>query len=135
MRGADDLNIKIAEHPVHQKEKPFSVSLIGDNQNESFSILPADLLYLEAADNYVRIFYQKNGAVADVLLRSTLKKMEQQLAGYPQLFRCHRTYIVHLDQVERVSGNAQGYKLHLKNCSALVPVSRSLNAEIDKRLS
>lgn len=133
-KGADDLNTKITEYPKVKTDPPTELTLVGDNQNESFSILPFSILYLESADNYVRVFYQKDGTIADTLLRSTLKKMEQQLADYPQLFRCHRTYMVNLDQVERVSGNAQGYKLHLKKCEVLIPVSRSLNAEIDKRL-
>ena len=134
-KGADDLNTKITEHSKVSSNQPTALTLTGDNQNESFSISPTNIFYLESADNYVRIFYQKDGAIADMLLRSTLKKMEQQLADFPRLFRCHRTYMVNLDQVERVSGNAQGYKLHLKNGEVLIPVSRSLNAEIDKRLN
>ena len=60
--------------------------------------------------------------------------MEKQLSDLPQFFRCHRTYLVNLDRVGHVSGNAQGYKLHLEGIDNLVPVSRSLNEEINLRL-
>jgi hypothetical protein len=41
---------------------------------------------------------------------------------------------VNLPAVEHVSGNAQGYKLHLKNVQELVPVSRNLNAQLTEQL-
>ena len=132
-KGADALNEKIAGHTEAIIKSQPAIQLTGDNQNETFSLHPADLLYIETADNYVRIFHQKNKQIAYQLLRSTLKKMEQQLDGHDQFFRCHRTYLVNLNKVKQVSGNAQGYKLHLENCDALIPVSRSLNGEIVQR--
>lgn len=130
--GAEKLNTHL--HPKKIAPKP-QLTLSGDNQGEELSFSPSDLLYLEASDNYVRVFFEKNEALEKVLLRSSLKKMEGQLSEHPQFFRCHRTYLVNLDRVEEVSGNAQGYKLHLAGTESLVPVSRSLNEEINRRLS
>lgn len=56
--------------------------------------------------------------------------MEENLAEFPEFYRCHRTYIVNLQKVKHISGNAQGYKLHLENIDTLIPVSRSLNEGI-----
>ncbi len=131
---AESLNTKIAIHAIKENKDEPMIELRGDNQNEQLNLNPADLLYLEAADNYVKVFARKNGILEKNMLRSTLKKMESQLEEHDQFFRCHRTYIVNLNKVEQVSGNAQGYKLHLKELEDLIPVSRSLNAEIDRRL-
>lgn len=131
--GADQLNTKITDHPINDDAAIPTVTLQGDNQNELLEILPSALLYLEAADNYVQVYFQKKGATENYMLRSTLKKMEDQLDGHPQFFRCHRTYIVNLNKVNHVSGNAQGYKLHLENSDKLLPVSRSMNEEIVER--
>jgi DNA-binding LytR/AlgR family response regulator len=60
--------------------------------------------------------------------------VEEALAPYPQFFRCHRAYIVNLAAVEHVSGNAQGYKLHLKDVAELIPVSRNLNSVLSSKL-
>lgn len=106
------------------------VLLEGDNQNERLRLLPSQVSHLAAADNYVQVFFQENGEMKNRMLRSTMKKMEEQLAGSPVFYRCHRTFIVNLDKVRRVSGNAQGYRLHLSDLDLAVPVSRALNEEI-----
>jgi DNA-binding LytR/AlgR family response regulator len=41
--------------------------------------------------------------------------------------RCHRSYVVSRAAIERVSGNAQGYKLHLAAGQVVVPVARKYN--------
>ena len=110
------------------------VVLAGDNQNETLRLDAAQILYLSAADNYVQVFYLENAAVKNRILRGTLKKMEDALSGFPRFFRCHRTYIVNLDKVTGVSGNAQGYRLHLDGVEATVPVSRNLNEAIRSKL-
>lgn len=121
-------------HPpaVHSAE-PF-LEFTGENQGELLKIRPDDLLFLEAADNYVQFYFEENGALKQRLLRGTLRRFEEILGAYPRFYRCHRTYIVNLDRVERISGNAQGYKLHLRGAGQPVPVSRSLNDEIRTRL-
>ncbi len=109
------------------------VVLQGDNQGEMLR-LPADQIhYLAAADNYVQVFYFENGLMKSRILRTTLKKMEDALADHPQFFRCHRTYLINLDKVQQVSGNAQGYRLQLQGLEETVPVSRNLNAVIQSR--
>jgi hypothetical protein len=107
------------------------LTLYGDNQGEVFSFALNDLLYIEADDNYITVVCvgQKR------TLRGTLRKAEQALAHCPQVYRCHRAFLVNLDQVCKLSGNAQGLKLHLEDTEVLIPVSRSLNQEIKARLN
>lgn len=112
-----------------------SVVLAGDNQNETLRLDAAQILYLSAADNYVQVYYLENDALKSRILRGTMKKMEDALSAFPRFFRCHRTYIVNLDQVSRVSGNAQGYRLHLDGVEASVPVSRNLNETVREKLT
>lgn len=108
--------------------------LRGDNQKEEFSLLTEELFFISSADNYVSVQYQLNGTQKSVLMRSTLKKMEEQLAGYSMFFRCHRMYLVNLQLVTSVSGNAQGLKLHLAGLEEPVPVSRSLTETVKNKL-
>ena len=60
--------------------------------------------------------------------------MEDALVDNDIFFRCHRAYIINLDKVEQVEGNAQGYKLKVRGTEERVPVSRSLNKEFSDRL-
>ncbi|NTS39597.1 LytTR family transcriptional regulator [Flavisolibacter sp. BT320] len=111
-----------------------AIVLRGDNQKEEVSVQPQNLLYLSAADNYVTVHFLESGKPATQLLRGSLKKMEEQLAGQSAFFRCHRTYIVNLQQVHTVSGNAQGLKLHLDGQEEPIPVSRSLTDVVKEKL-
>lgn len=111
------------------------IELSGDNTGEKLSIPLSNLLYINAADNYIRIFYTDGTTTRSSILRSTLKKTEESLASFPQFFRCHRTYLVNLQKVKHISGNAQGYKLHLDEIEEPVPLSRSLNNSIAQKLS
>lgn len=120
------------QHPVEQQDS--IVTLYGDNQNEMLTLNIQHLLYLEADDNYVEVVFISDDALTRKVLRAPLKKMEEYLAPWPFFFRCHRAFIVNLQQVDQISGNAQGYKLHLFNCPELIPVSRTLNNIIREKL-
>ena len=113
---------------------PEHIIFTSENGKEQFVVLPREIRYITAADNYVRIYFIKDDQPATHLLRNTLRKAEDVLSPFPQFFRCHRTYIVNLKTVQHVSGNAQGYKLHLQGVSAIIPVSRNLNTQLTKLL-
>ncbi len=112
-----------------------AIHLQGENQGENLTLTTDQLYYLAAADNYVQVFYADQAQVKNRMLRTTLKKMEDALAAHPQFFRCHRTYLVNLDKVLQVSGNAQGYRLQLMDQQETIPVSRNLNDVIQKRMA
>lgn len=107
--------------------------LIADNEKDQITLTPADLLYVESSDNYCTVVYLKEGQPVKPLLRSSLGRLEAQIAQ-PRIVRCHRSYVVNLDRVERVTGNAQGYKLHLRNGQFQIPVARKYNDSLVSQL-
>jgi DNA-binding LytR/AlgR family response regulator len=114
-----------------------SIKLIAENEKDSIEILTENLFYIESSDNYSTVFFEKSGTPPEAklqkeLLRSSLTRLESQIS-HENIVRCHRSYIVNLDKVEKVTGNAQGYKLHLKSPELLVPVARKYS-EIVERL-
>jgi len=115
--------------------KTNTVTLESETNAENLTLDPAELIYIQSSDNYVTVFYLKDNSTTSSLLRNTLKSIDNQLDSYPQFFRCHKSYIVNLDKVEHISGNAQGFKLHLKNIEERIPVSRSHNNTIKDRLT
>ena len=130
----EDIQAEEANVPAQTLSAEPTIELRGDNQKESLSVLPDDLAFLSSADNYVRVQYLENGKPRSMLMRSTLKKMEEQLGTYPHFFRCHRMYLVNLQLVASVSGNAQGLKLHLMGLDETIPVSRNLTETVKNRL-
>jgi hypothetical protein len=113
--------------PPVQVETP--LTLISDNERDIVTLDAAQLLYIESSDNYCTVVYQKENQLVKPLLRSSLSRMEGQI-NLPRIVRCHRSYVVNLDRVERVTGNAQGYRLHLANGMLQIPVSRQYNATL-----
>jgi DNA-binding LytR/AlgR family response regulator len=74
--------------------------------------------------NYVSVCFQKDGISQKELLRNTIKNLETQIQS-SVLIRCHRSFMVNSDLIEKVEGNAQGLRLNLKNLEDFeVPVSR-----------
>ncbi|MEO1625187.1 MAG: LytTR family DNA-binding domain-containing protein, partial [Bacteroidota bacterium] len=105
------------------------LTLTSDNGKDQFELPASQLLYLQAADNYVEIHYKTEEQTAKYILRNSLQKLADQLPSN-SIRRCHRSYLVNLQYVERISGNAQGYKLHLLADSIAIPVSRSKSKDI-----
>lgn len=62
----------------------------------------SDMVYLvEAADNYVTIFYLVNDKLEKMMIRNSLRNMEWRYADYG-LMRCHRSYMVNIKHIQMV---------------------------------
>lgn len=114
-------------HPL-QKQSDALILLKGEGQSESLSIHASKILFLQAADNYCEIYFDDGRQMQHRIFRSTLKQLEDQLTSFPEFLRVHRSYMVNTQRVDRISGNAQGFRLHLGTME--VPVSRGMNATI-----
>ncbi len=121
-----------AGNSVDKEEiKEVYLKLVAENEKDFLELKDRDLLFIESSDNYSTVFYTQDGALQKVLLRSSLTRLENQI-NQPAIVRCHRSYIVNLAQVEKVTGNAQGYKLHLRPVELTVPVARKYSGIVDK---
>ena len=90
-----------------------------------FSLKVHDLLYLEAADNYVFIHYQDQNRKAKYMIRNSLKYMEPGLKE-TGVVRCHRSYMVNFERVKIIKKEKDGLVIELdipeKNT---IPVSKT----------
>lgn len=126
---------QIKTQPKQPKSKPAVVCIPTENKEEDFEIQAEDLLYIQTSDNYLEIFYLENNLISKKLIRNTLKSVSEVLEDdFPQFFRCHKSYLVNLHQVKHISGNAQGYRLHLFYGNELLPVSRQNNSIIKEKI-
>ena len=105
-----------------------ALTFTADNGKDTLTLPLAAVRYLEAADNYCTIWHvpAPDQPLARGLLRASLSRLAAQAAAQApgQFTRVHRSYLVGLAQVTRVSGNAQGYRLHLPGAEP-VPVGRT----------
>lgn len=111
-----------------------TIHFSSDNETDYIEAEADKVYFITAADNYIKINILEEKGFTTKLLRSTLKRTENDLAAYPNFYRCHRAYIVNLEKVDAISGNARGLKLTLKNSPEEIPVSRTLNDEIKEKL-
>jgi len=110
----------------NQKSTSQKIIIHAENPANDLEIETSNLIYITSANNYVDIFYLKEKDVKHVMLRNTLKNVEEDLQEYPNFCRCHKGYIVDLKKVIKISSGVSGLKLRLNEIEDTIPVSRAL---------
>ena len=84
-----------------------------------------NLLYIEAQKNNVSVCYINNDKIATAEIHTTLAAVLDDLQTYQNIFQCHRSFVVNLNNITSAQGNSNGYQLKLGTCPTTVPVSRT----------
>lgn len=124
----------LTEKITHLEQKKETIQLTDENGNPAFEVTADNLVFIQAASNYVEVHYLENDNLKKVLIRNSLSKIEKQLP-FDYFKKCHRSYLANLNLIEKITGNAQGYRLHFPFSKEItVPVSRSKGKELMKVL-
>ena len=102
-----------------------------DEKNEvRFSLSSEKIVYIESSDNYCVIKYINNENLYEFMLRSTLKKLSEELADTP-IKRCHRSFMINFEHVAslRKDGAEISLEFDIKGIKE-IPVSKSYNDKI-----
>ena len=83
------------------------------------------LLYIEAQKNNVSACYLRDGIPTSVEIHTTLSAVVDELREYQNIFQCHRSFVVNVNNITQAKGNSNGYQLRLGTCTTIIPVSRS----------
>ena len=125
LAAAAELSSFIQTDEKYQETEPELIKIQSEGVNDDIIVKDSELLFIEAQGNYVSIVYFHNQKVQRNLIRATMKRIEESLSSYNYIFRCHRAYIVNLNQIVDISGNSQGICLKLKYSDHILLVSRS----------
>jgi hypothetical protein len=107
-----------------------AVTLAGTT-SESITLPIDDLLYIESVGNYVKVCYlDADRKPALQMLRATSKQMEETLKEYSMVVRCHRAFLVNLQQVEKIVSQSGTMQLKMRHTGDTLPVSRSNTAQV-----
>jgi two-component system LytT family response regulator len=100
---------------------PTQNSRVVVKNGSKIKIIPAaDILYLEAADDYVKIHTQEGA----FLKNKTMSYFEETLD--PALFvRSHRSYIINIQEITRIDQNEKDSHIALLRTGIKIPVSRN----------
>lgn len=122
----------IGKHPG--SDPPRFIHFKDENGETKLTIQLSDLLYIEASENYVTIHFLNPSQPGRVLLRNSMKRMEEQLSGYP-VIRCHRSYLVNLDRIKLAKKTKTGMVVELSSPVVIrLPVSETYKSNVFKTL-
>ncbi|MDR2361158.1 MAG: LytTR family transcriptional regulator DNA-binding domain-containing protein [Prevotellaceae bacterium] len=124
----------LKEHRVETAPRQ-TISFYDEKGDLRLSVTREHLLYIEAADNYVNIWYLNKNTLTKLLLRNSLKTIEKYLEN-TQVIRCHRSYIVNLETVHVIRRQKDG--IYMEFGIPLVPdipVSRKYDEKISRWFS
>jgi tetratricopeptide (TPR) repeat protein len=119
---------EVLSHHLKNIEQPAEDNLItikSDKTKEEVKFLESELQYIKAKGNYSEIHFIKNSVAEKKMMLVSLKIVEEKLKSVKNLVRCHKSYIINIRRIVRISGNSQGYKLHFEKINDKIPVSRS----------
>lgn len=131
LKSAQLLNQKLIE------KREQSLKLIhfeSEYKNDEITLNPESIAVIKSADNYVEIYYEREGTPRRHIIRSTLNRAETTTHDCGFLFRCHRSFIVNIRRITEVQGNSQGYTLYIENLDFPVQVSHMYITEFKKLL-
>ncbi len=118
-------NMRLTAELKKQSEKPPKTTGKSSAKNS--------FIYAEAIGNYLRRYELRDEVIESTVVRSTLGSLLIELEN-ERIIRCHRSYVVNLERVKKVTGNAQGLKLKLGYELPEVPVSRKMVGEVRRLL-
>lgn len=82
------------------------------------------IVYVEALGNYITVVYDNQG-IKKFTIRESLRNLEQKIIQTKTIYKPHRSYLLNIGYIFKVSGDAQGLKVHFRNIDHIVPVSRN----------
>jgi len=116
---------EIAKYDLNEK-----IVLRAENQKIALRSFDNELVMIKSEGNYVEVFYESKNQLQKELIRNSLKAIEEQLSKKPSFYRCHKQYIINLNHIQKVNGNARNLELIIEHLDAPVPVSRSKSEEL-----
>jgi len=114
----------IMEQPETVSQRPM-IHLRDEKGVLRLSLKHADLLCMQASDNYVTVFYQAQEKLTKYMLRNTLRTLEEEFRK-EAIIRCHRSWLVNIEKVKLIRREKEGLLLELDSIPpSSVPVSRT----------
>ncbi len=118
-------NLIVQKQTYRKNRKPSDIVNLTTNTSETLSFDPQDLSFIESSDNYSTIHWHESGVLQNKILRATLKNIEDQLASFDYILRCHKSFIINMNEELIITGNAKGHFFESPYLPVRIPISRS----------
>lgn len=112
-----------------------TLPFLDDKKSLKLAVTANAVLYIEAADNYVNIFYLNNDKIVRFPLRNSMRAIEQ-ICEANNIVRCHRSYYVNLRKVRAIQKGQDGLFAELTYAAAPhIPVSVTYSETVTGKFS
>lgn len=98
----------------------------GKNKNEFVETTIQNLVYIQSMGHYLK-FYLKceiNNKVEVQIIRNSTNSIKEETGKLKDLFKCHRSYVINVNEIKSIEGNSQKALLVLKRVKDKIPISR-----------
>jgi uncharacterized membrane protein YidH (DUF202 family) len=120
---------------AHNEPAAGQVKISSDSGKEQVSLLVSDLLFIKSEGNYITVGYLRNGRMTKTMLRNTMKYAADLMEPYTYILQCHRSWLVNLGRIKKVSGNSQGLRLVVEGFDEEIPVARNQSASFRQKIT
>jgi len=129
LQVVEELTLKV-NRPVTTE----TVNISDENGKVVLSLASKNILYFKSEDNYTLLYYKVDSHLKKELIRTTLKKLEQEL-GHPNFIRIHRSYMINSQNLVSASKTSRGYQVNMELASeTALPVSATYQRDFEDRL-
>lgn len=108
-----------------EEQKEINITIHDTNVRGNDLSIPINcLLYIEAQKNNISVCFLKDDKPTFVEVHTTLSTVVEELKDYENIFQCHRSFVINVNNITSARGNSNGYQLRLGSCTNSIPVSR-----------
>lgn len=126
---SDEINKKLKDHKeILDKIIYFN----SDYQKDSLAIKVNLLLFIRSANNYIEVFWKEGDSVKNQMVRCSMAYAEELLKEHKFIVKCHRSFMVNINHIDRFEGNLQGYKLYFEKIDFSIPVSKNFASKLQE---
>ena len=114
----------------HFIDSDINLTISGLNKDEVVTFNSKDFIYAKSDGHYIKMFYLvcstnlERPMVKSILIRNSMKSMENELLKVLHILRVHNSFFVNLKMVKYYRGNTKGGLLVLTLLNIKVPVSK-----------
>jgi DNA-binding LytR/AlgR family response regulator len=111
-----------------------NVTINDEKGKAAMNIAVRNIVYFKSEDNYILLYYKQDQELKKELIRTNLKKLEQEV-DLPNLVRIHRSYMINSQNLIAAVKTPKGYKVKMDDDVAHhLPVSTTYQKEFEERV-
>ncbi len=116
---ASQVNQGLGSISVESNKQLFPVIVLG---NGALSLIPNQLIFTETGKTSSTFHWQTLSGIEKTTLNIPLSEVEKELFAHPQFVRFHKNYIININGIHSIHGNARGYRLKIVKSNTEVPI-------------